>query len=524
MKKRIATLKTHPAQATIYHVEPEDVESLAENIKKLGQLEPAIVSKDGTLLSGYTRCEALKLLGRKTIEVRVVDVPPEEQVFYLISANKHRIKSYGCRVAEIEALKQYYSKGPGFRADLEEGTPAPAGSRRMTTRQRIALDLGISQDTISKLTYINRHRPDLLPYIGKSITLVSAYAQIRLWLNQSKILKENKRKRKKSSYKGKGFVIYNKSAINMDELEDNSVTGAIVTSPPYFQQRVFTADGTVKTSKNGTPELGQELEVNDYVENLCVILAECSRVLSPTASFYLNLGDTYQEGNLLNVPARVSIAVQDKLGLILKQTLIWWKSGSIMPESTKRRRMNDFEFIYHFVKDRKQYYYDADQIREPYQSQEPVDRKAPRHYDELEEGVNWRWVNIAKDGDVDGMLRTTSNVGSSVRHAGGKIPGAVMEISRHCPNLEEFGIAHTAGFPAKLVDELLKPVLQEGDVVLDPFSGSGTVGVVALEHGCEYVGYEINNQFAELGMRRIKKSCLPAYQNGKHGKQVSKAS
>jgi DNA modification methylase len=301
----------------------------------------------------------------------------------------------------------------------------------------------------------------------------------------------------------------------MAELEDNSVTGAIVSSPPYFRQRVFTANGAPRSGSNGTPELGQELKVQDYVENLCVILAECARVMSPTSSFYLNLGDTYQEGNLLNVPARVAIAVQDQLGLILKQTLIWWKSGSIMPESTKRRRMNDYEFVYHFVKDRKQYYYDADQIRLPYESQEPVDRKAPRHYDELEEGVNWRWVNIADGGDVNGILRTTSNVGSSIRHAAGKIPGAVMEISRHCPNLEEFGIAHSAGFPAKLVKELLKPVVQPGDVVLDPFSGSGTVGVVALEHGCEYVGYEINSQFAELGMKRIKKSCLPAYQNRK---------
>ena len=65
------------------------------------------------------------------------------------------------------------------------------------------------------------------------------------------------------------------------------------------------------------------------------------------------------------------------------------------------------------------------------------------------------------------------------------------------------------------MDELLKPVVQENDLVLDPFSGSGTVGAVALEHGCEYVGYEINSQFAELGMKRIKKSCLPAYRNRK---------
>ena len=127
-----------------------------------------------------------------------------------------------------------------------------------------------------------------------------------------------------------------------------------------------------------------------------------------------------------------------------------------MPESTKPRRMNDFEFVYYFVKNRKEYYYDADQIRIPYESQEPVDRKAPRHYDELEEGVNWRWVNIAEGGDVNEVLRTTSNVGSSIRHAAGKIPGAVMEISRHCPNAEEFGIAHSDEFPAKLVKELLK--------------------------------------------------------------------
>ena len=70
--------------------------------------------------------------------------------------------------------------------------------------------------------------------------------------------------------------------------------------------------------------------------------------------------------------------------------------------------------------------------------------------------MNWRWVNIAEGGDVNEVLRTTSNVGSSIRHAAGKIPGAVMEISRHCPNAEEFGIAHSDEFPAKLVKELLK--------------------------------------------------------------------
>ena len=512
MKKRIDSLTVHPAQASIYSIEPEAVESLAENIKRLGQLEPAIVAKDGTLLSGYTRCAALKLLGLKTIECRVVDVPAEEHVFYLISCNKQRVKSYVCRVAEIEALKKYYSKGRGYRSDLlepEEGHTC--GGRRLSTRQRIAADLGVSQDTISKLSFINKHRPDLLSYIGQSITLTSCHAQIRLWLNQAKILKENKRSRRRAQYKGKSFSIFIKSAEVMDEVPDDSVN-AIITSPPYYQMRVFTAGGASRSAGNGRIELGQEPDVGSYVENLSTILAECARVLNPTGSFYLNIGDTMREGQLLNVPHRVAIHVQDKLGLILKQTLIWWKSGSILPESTKRRRMNDYEFVFHFVKDRKKYYYDADSIREPYDTAEPVDRKAPRHYDEMSEGVNWRWVNIAAKGDVQ-MLRTSSNVGSSIRHAAGKIPGAVLDISRHCPNMEQYGIAHSAGFPPKLVTELLKPVIQPDQVVLDPFSGSATTGVVVLEFGCSYIGYEINSQFAELGMKRLKDATKKATQS-----------
>ena len=119
MKKRLTSIKTHPAQADLYSVPPTAVKSLAENIDKLGQLEPLIITPKNILLSGYTRLEALRYLGKKTAEVTVVDVPEDEQIYFLISANKQRVKDYVCRLAEADALTEYFSIGQGKRSDLD---------------------------------------------------------------------------------------------------------------------------------------------------------------------------------------------------------------------------------------------------------------------------------------------------------------------------------------------------------------------------------------------------------------------
>ena len=247
--------------------------------------------------------------------------------------------------------------------------------------------------------------------------------------------------------------------------------------------------------------------------------------MKPSGSFMLNLGDTYYKHSKMQVPERVSIAVQDRLGLILRNTIIWSKTGSMTPESTKRRRHTDFEYVYHFVLDADQYYYDADAIRIPYVTDLPTDRKPPRHYDhgiskgvnarwvytdagngngKLASGVNASWVNRNKGGVLTEPV-TISNIGSSVRHPKGKIPGCILEVSRHTTPLKMAGEAqHTAAFPDRLVRELLKPIAQAGDVILDPFSGSATTGAVALEYGCFYVGYDTNKVFNRIGAKRLK--------------------
>ena len=93
-----------------------------------------------------------------------------------------------------------------------------------------------------------------------------------------------------------------------------------------------------------------------------------------------------------------------------------------------------------------------------------------------------------------------------MRHPLGRIPGCVMDISRHINALDVEGgeeCYHTAPFPDRLVRELLKPIAQPGDIILDCFSGSGTVGAIAAEFGAYYIGYDTNENFNRIAAKRL---------------------
>ena len=510
MKRKISALLEHSAQKDIYPVTKESVESLAENISKCGQLEPILITPDNIIISGYTRVAALKLLGTKTVECKVLDIPEEEQVYYLISSNKQRVKDYSVRLAEADALTEYYSQGQGRRSDLDENLVLSKGTRRKSTIEKVAADLGIGKQTITQLRFIRKIHPELLPHIGKDITLASAYAQLKLYSNQKKIIAD-KKKRKNTKFSGTGYTIYRKPCEKMlEDLTEESID-VICTSPPYWKQRQF---------DDGSTELGSESSVSEYVEKMVEIVSAWQKVLKRTGSIYLNLGDTYNDGCKAQVPERVSIAIADKLGLILRNSLIWYKGAGAAPESTKTRRHTDYEMVYHFVKNRKEYYYDSDLIRVPYNTPNVIDTKPPRHFHDLNDqskqwakenlipGAQPRWANISDKGVVKDV-RKISNVGSSLRHPLGRIAGSLLEHSSHRRALGIDDVEHTAPFPPALVKELLLPVVREGDTVLDPFSGSGTTGVVAMEMGAEYVGFEISDAFIRLTEKRFADTVIP---------------
>lgn len=484
MHKRISSLRPHKQNQVIYGTPaPADVQNLADHLDQYGQITPITVTKSGTVISGARRVAAAKLLGWSSIEATVKDIPKAQELSFIIAANKQRTKSSVQICNEIDALYELYSKGQGYRRDLN-GNGTCASKRHMTTRQLVAADLGIAGNTISQLRYIKEHRPDLLPYLGESITLAACFAQVKLFENQMKVV-DRSGKKNGNRLAGLNFQLYTKSSADMhQELADNSIDH-VITSPPYKDQRFY-----LGTNGRG-PELGREKTIDEYVANLLEILSECKRVMRPTGSMMLVIGDTYSKQNKQQIPERVSIAVQDKLDLCLRNTLIWAKGQSMTSESAKRRRHTDFEFVYHFVKDAQRYYFSADEIRIPYTTDVPIDRKPPRHY-----GGNLRNPDHAEEWQK----------GSSIRHPGGKIPGCILEVARQTTSLDmEDEVEHTAAFPDRLIRELLKPIAQPGDILLDPFSGSGTVGAVGAEFGCSYVGYDLNPAFNSLASKRLSR-------------------
>ncbi|NJN33130.1 MAG: site-specific DNA-methyltransferase, partial [Saprospiraceae bacterium] len=131
----------------------------------------------------------------------------------------------------------------------------------------------------------------------------------------------------------------------------DSCVDCCITSPPYWGQRSYENGG-----------IGLESNAIDFVENLLKITQEIKRVLKPTGSFWLNLGDTYQNKSLVGIPWRTALKMTDEQGWTLRNSIIWNKHKGGMDSANDRLR-NVHENIFHFVKSSKGYYYNDDAIR-----------------------------------------------------------------------------------------------------------------------------------------------------------------
>jgi len=136
----------------------------------------------------------------------------------------------------------------------------------------------------------------------------------------------------------------------LKDLPDHSIDCAM-TSPPYWGKREYQNGG-----------IGLEANYRDFIKDLAAIFSELKRVLKAEGSFWLNIGDTYENKGLVGVPWRVAFELTDHQGWILRNSVIWNKVKSGM-DNTKDRLGNVHEHVFHFVKQAKGYYYNADAIR-----------------------------------------------------------------------------------------------------------------------------------------------------------------
>jgi site-specific DNA-methyltransferase (cytosine-N4-specific) len=235
-----------------------------------------------------------------------------------------------------------------------------------------------------------------------------------------------------------------------------------ITSPPYWSLRNYHIDG----------QIGLETSLNDYIASLVDVFREVHRVVRDDGTLWLNIGDSYTSGgrtwrapdkknpgramktrpptpeglkpkDLIGVPWRLAFALQDA-GWFLRTDIIWNKPNC-QPESVKDRPTRSHEYLFLFSKSER-YLYDHRTVRGP----------------------------------NDRNLRTVWDI-----------------------NTKGYRHAHFATFPPELVEPCIQLGSREGDVVLDPFIGSGTTGFVALNLERRFVGIELNPDYIQIAKTRL---------------------
>lgn len=261
-------------------------------------------------------------------------------------------------------------------------------------------------------------------------------------------------------------VLFEGDALQVLNTLPSQAVQCVVTSPPYWGLRDYGIEG----------QIGLEATLPQFINRLVAVFAEVRRVLKDDGVMWLNIGDGYTSGNrgyrapdkknparamsvrpdtpeglkpkdLIGIPWRLAFALQED-GWYLRSDIVWHKPNA-MPESVKDRPSRCHEYLFMFSKSER-YYYDHQAIMEP---------------------------------AANGARRNRRSVWS--------IP---TQATDH---------AHYAVFPPALVEPCILSATRPGDFVLDPFFGSGTVGLVCQRCDRRFVGIELNPEYANLAVQRL---------------------
>ena len=273
-----------------------------------------------------------------------------------------------------------------------------------------------------------------------------------------------------------------------------------VTSPPYYNLRDYKNSG----------QIGAENTVKDFVENLCKVFDEIHRILKPTGSCWVNIGDTYDKKRLLQVPSRFEIAMCDR-GWHLRNEIIWSKPNP-QPISSKDRFWGNHEKFFWFVKDVKKYYFNRDAILVP-QAEISIRRMFSKNNMDKRKDFNASSkegfaISSSSQDKHYARMREEMGIDKEFNYEelikSGKCPTRPEFDTWNVPSVTYKG-AHFAVYPPELIEKPILSCCPEQGIVIDPFMGSGTTGEVAKLNNRRYIGLELNPEYAILANERISK-------------------
>jgi site-specific DNA-methyltransferase (adenine-specific) len=316
------------------------------------------------------------------------------------------------------------------------------------------------------------------------------------------------------------------------DLPDSSVDFCM-TSPPYWGKREYHDGG-----------IGLEEHYEEYISSLLAIFGEVKRVLKSSGSFWLNIGDSYLDKQLLGIPWRVALAMADQQGWILRNSVIWNKiKGG--PDNSLDKLRNVHEDVFHFVRSARGYYYNADAIRSNPKKARVVNGAIVsatgvtgvryRRQIELSTALSDQEKHAALQAlqkmlasvqqreiadfrmIIRGQQRTTHSDSASVSgrareivekgfyflkyHPNGSKPSDVWDI---LPEDTQHRDSHFAPYPEDLCRIPISATCPEKGIVLDPFCGTGTTMLAAKHLGRKSVGIDVSRRYLQIAEDRCR--------------------
>lgn len=265
---------------------------------------------------------------------------------------------------------------------------------------------------------------------------------------------------------------------------DSESIDLVITSPPYADQRDY-----------GTPDT--KIAAEGYVEWFRPKAEQIYRVLKGSGSFILNINDKVVDGFQHLFVFKLVIMLCEEIGFNLVRDYIWYNPATppnLYSSGRYGRTKKSHEYCFWFSKG-DNWTFNMDPIRVPYKK-----------------GME-KFLNGEGKGRRSENTRPSShnfNCERAWTNHGGSDPGSVISIANTNSNdvflrsCKAQGITHPARFPEQLVKFFVLSGSNEGDIVLDPFSGSGTTAVVAAKNNRKWIGVDANQSFCDLARKRMQ--------------------